>query len=332
MLHLPVSTRSHKIDYLGTALMGGAITALILVTTWGGTTYPWASSQVISLAVVGVALIVGFIFTELHAQEPLLPLVLFRNSLFAVSSALGFLVGFAMFGAIIYLPTFLQTVFGASATASGLELLPLMAGLVGTSIVGGQLISRRGRYKIFPVLGTAGMVLGLFLLSLLTSRSSLLEASAFMFVLGLGLGGVMQVLVLIVQNAVPYSYLGTATSAATFFRSIGASFGVAIFGAIFNSRLAHNLPNYLPKAGLSSLHGGNVTLTPAMLDRLQGPVKHGFIEAFSHSLHIVFLAAVPVAFVAFILALFIKEVPLRKTSFTDAEAGITGVRTVEGEM
>lgn len=327
ILHLPRSTKSHKIDYLGTSLMGVAVTALILVTTWGGTTYAWLSPQIIVSSIVGVVLLAAFVVVERKASEPLLPLHLFKNRVFALTSVLGFIIGFAMFGAIIYIPTFLQTVYGASATASGLELIPLMLGLVGTSVLSGQLISKTGRYKVFPVVGTLVMVIGLYLLSLLTASSSLIQASLFMLVLGLGLGGVMQVLVIAVQNAVPYSYLGTATSAATFFRSIGGSFGVAIFGAIFNSRLALNLPKYLPKSALSVIHGTNVTLSPAALDKLPHLVKHGFIEAFAHSLHVVFLFAVPVAILGFVIALFIPEVPLRKTAFRDSEAGFTGVET-----
>lgn len=325
VLHLPVSRKSHKIDYLGTVLMGIAVTALILVTTWGGTTYAWVSAPIIVSLVVGVVLLGAFVVVERRASEPLLPLGLFRNSVFSVTSILGFIIGFAMFGAIIYLPTFLQTVFGASATASGLELIPLMLGLVGVSIISGQLISRTGRYKVFPIFGTLVMVIGLYLLSTMTAHTSLFVASSYMFVLGLGIGGVMQVLVIAVQNAVPYSQLGTATSAATFFRSIGGSFGVAIFGAIFNSRLSSNLPKYLPKYALSSIKGGNVTSSPAALDKLPTLVKDGFIEAFAHSLHIVFLVAVPVAVLGFIFSLLIKEVPLRKSAFMDSEAGLTGV-------
>lgn len=327
VLHMPRSTKSHKIDYLGTSLMGVAVTALILVTTWGGTTYAWSSPQILVTSVVGVILLAVFVIVERRASEPLLPLHLFKNPVFALTSALGFIIGFAMFGSIIYIPTFLQTVFGASPTASGLELVPLMLGLVGTSVVSGQLISKTGRYKVFPVAGTFIMVIGLYLLSLLTASSSLVQASLFMLVLGLGLGGVMQVLVIAVQNAVPYSHLGTATSAATFFRSIGGSFGVAVFGAIFNSRLTLNLPKYLPKSALSVIHGSNVTLSPAALDKLPYLIKHGFIEAFAHSLHVVFLFAVPVAILGFIIALFIPEVPLRKTAFRDSEAGFTGVET-----
>ncbi len=322
VLHLPKSRKSHRIDYLGTVLMGAAVTGLILMTTWGGTTYPWLSATIIALTIGGVLLLVVFVLVERKAAEPLVPMHLFRNSVFSVTSALGFIVGFAMFGAIIYLPTYLQTVFGASPTASGLELMPLMIGLVGTSVVSGQLITKRGKYKVFPIFGSAVVTLALYLLSLMTVSTSLFEASLFMFILGLGIGGVMQVLVIAVQNAVPYEYLGTATSTATFFRSIGGSFGVAIFGAIFNAQLTKNLPKYLPASVLKSLNSGNIAASPSALDHLPKPIKDGFTQAFSHSLHTVFLVAVPIALVAFLLAFAVKEVPLRKAAFIDTTGGI----------
>lgn len=328
VLHLPRSTKSHTIDYLGTVLMGAAVTGLILMTTWGGTTYPWLSPTIISLTLAGVVLLVIFIFVERKAVEPLIPLHLFRNSVFSVTSGLGFIVGFAMFGAIIYLPTYLQTVFGASPTASGLELLPLMVGLVGTSVASGQLITKSGKYKIFPIVGTALVTLALYLLSLMTASTSLIEASIFMLILGLGIGGVMQVLVIAVQNAVPYEYLGTATSTATFFRSIGGSFGVAIFGAIFNAQLTKNLPKYLPPSVIKTMNSGNIAASPSALDRLPAPIRDGFTQAFSHSLHTVFLVAVPIALIAFGLSLLVKEVPLRKAAFIDTNAAaVTGQRT-----
>lgn len=319
VLHLPRSTKAHNIDYLGTATMGAAVTGLILVTTWGGTTYSWRSPTILIISIVGILLLVAFVLIERKAAEPLIPLHLFRNSIFSVTSALGFLVGFAMFGAIIYIPTYLQTVFGSSPTASGLELLPLMVGLVGTSVITGQLITKRGKYKVYPIAGTAVVALALYLLSLMTASTTLAVASIFMFILGLGIGGVMQVLVIVVQNAVPYEYLGTATSTATFFRSIGGSFGVAIFGAIFNAQLLKNLPKYLPASALRHFSSGNIAASPSALDQLPGPIKHGFTLAFSHSLHTVFLVSVPVALISVILALAIKEVPLRKSAFVNAE-------------
>lgn len=320
VLHLPRSRTEHKVDYAGTAVLGGSVTAFILLTTWGGTTFPWLSTQVVSLAILGIVLLAAFCFVENRATEPLLPLALFRNRIFATTSAIGFIVGFGMFGAIIYIPLYLQTVHGASPTSSGLQLSPLMLGLLSTSIVAGQLITRRGRYKIFPILGTAIMSIGLLLLSRMTPGTPLLESSLFMFILGAGLGGVMQVLVIAVQNAVPYRYLGTATSSATFFRSIGGSFGVAVFGAIFNSQLRTNLPKYLPAQAIKHLGGTSISLNPTQLKALPASIHHGLVLAFSHSLQSVFLVGVPVAIAAFGLTLLLQEVPLRDKAYLGNEA------------
>jgi EmrB/QacA subfamily drug resistance transporter len=235
----------HVIDYLGTLLLAGAATSLVLLTTLGGTTYPWASAPIIIMGVAGVVLLAAFVVAERRAAEPVLPLRLFTYRVFSVSSAIGFVVGFAMFGAITYLPQYLQVVKGSSPTVSGLELLPLMAGLLLTSITSGFLISRWGRYKVFPILGTAIMTVGMYLLSMLGVSTSTFAYSTYMFVLGVGIGAVMQVLIIAVQNVVPYADLGAATSGATFFRSIGGSFGTAVFGAIFASQLSINLPRYL---------------------------------------------------------------------------------------
>ncbi|HZU78277.1 MAG TPA: MFS transporter, partial [Acidimicrobiales bacterium] len=299
-----------------------AVTGIILLTTWGGTEYPWLSGQIIGTGVASVALLVIFVFVERRAAEPLMPLELFTNRVFDVSSAVGFIVGFAMFGAIIYLPLYLQTVHGASPTTSGLQMLPVVAGMLVTFIASGQLVSRLGRYKVFPIAGTAVMAVGFYLLSLMTPSTTLLVTSLDMFVTGLGVGMVMQVLVVAVQNAVPYEFLGTATSAATFFRSIGGSFGVALFGAIFNSRLFSELPHYLPSSALHAIRGHNISSNPAQLNALPPPVHHGFVEAFSHSLGTVFLVGAPCCVAAFALSWLLREVPLRETAFVTAEAPV----------
>ncbi len=217
----------------------------MLFTSLGGTTYPWGSAPIISLGVAGAVLVAVFALVERRAVEPVLPLHLFSIRTFTVANLVGFIVGFAMFGAITYLPLFFQIVRGESPTISGLQLLPLMAGLLIVSIGSGQVISRTGRYRIFPIVGTALMTVGLLLLSRMGIGTSPVVSSLFMIVLGMGLGSVMQVLVLVVQNAVPYSELGVATSGATFFRSIGGSFGTAIFGAIFSNVLVGNLVRHL---------------------------------------------------------------------------------------
>jgi len=311
VLHLPRHRTRHTIDFLGTALLAAGVTAIILFTTWGGTTYAWGSAPIISLAVAAVVFVALFCWAELRAAEPIIPLGLFRISVFSVSNSIGFLVGFVMFGAIIYIPLYLQTVHAATPTSSGLQLLPLVCGMLVTFTISGRLVTKWGRYKIFPVLGTALMSVGLFLLSLLTPSTPLVISSIYMAVVGAGIGLVMQVLVVAVQNAVPQSQLGTATSSSTFFRSIGGAFGVAIFGAIFINRLAVNLPKYLPPAALRAVHGSNISASPAQLDALPPAIHHGYVLAFSESLHVVFLIGVPIALLAFALTWFLKDLPLR---------------------
>ncbi|CAM5232700.1 EmrB/QacA family drug resistance transporter OS=Streptomyces fumanus OX=67302 GN=GCM10018772_01470 PE=4 SV=1 [Streptomyces fumanus] len=241
VLHIPRRSTRHVIDYLGTFLIAAVATCLVLVASLGGTTWGWGSPQIIGLAVLGVLLAAVFVAVERRAAEPVLPLRLFRVRTFVLSAVISFVVGFAMFGAMTYLPTFLQVVQGVSPTLSGVHMLPMVAGLLLSSTVSGQIVSRTGRWKVFPVAGTAVTTLGLLLLHRLDEHSSTAQMSVFFFVFGLGLGLVMQVLVLIVQNAVPYEDLGVATSGATFFRSIGASFGVAVFGTIFAGRLTDQL-------------------------------------------------------------------------------------------
>jgi EmrB/QacA subfamily drug resistance transporter len=314
---LPAAASSrvaHTIDYLGTLLLAGAATSFVLLTTLGGNTYGWASAPIIALGVGGVVLLVLFVVAERRAAEPVLPLRLFRYRVFSVSSAVGFVVGFSMFGAITYLPQYEQVVKGVSPTISGLRLLPLVLGLLITSTGSGIAISKWGRYKVFPIAGTAFMTLGLYLLSMLTVSTGWLLSSLYMFVLGIGIGLVLQVLVIAVQNVVPYSDLGAATSGATFFRSIGGSFGTAVFGAIFAAQLTGNLRHYL--AGLSLPAGFNAAQgsSPAALSKLPTAVHHGYQEAYAASLHTVFLVAVPIAAVAFGLTWLLKEVPLRQTS------------------
>jgi EmrB/QacA subfamily drug resistance transporter len=302
----------HRIDYLGTVLLAAAATSLVLLTSLGGTVYAWGSLPILLLAVAAVVLIVAFVFVERRAAEPVLPLSLFRNKVFALASAIGFVVGFALFGVTTYLPLFLQVVNGASPTLSGLRLFPLMAGVLTTSITSGQLITRWGRYKVFPIVGTALMIVGLFLLSRMDAQTNAWISSLYMLVLGLGLGLVMQVLVIAVQNAVEYRDLGAATSGATFFRSIGGSFGTAIFGAIFSNLLATNiaaLTSSLPP-GFNAASAENATA----IARLPAAVHTEFITAYAHSLQMVFLIAAPIAAIAFILTLFLPEVRLKTTA------------------
>jgi EmrB/QacA subfamily drug resistance transporter len=304
----------HVIDYLGTALLALSATALVMFTSLGGTSYPWGSAPIIILAAGGVVLGVIFALVERRAVEPVLPLKLFRNRVFSSASAIGFVVGFAMFGAITYLPQYMQVVRGISPTGSGLQLLPLMGGLLVTSITSGRLISRWGHYKVFPIFGTALMTVGLFLLSRIGVGTPPWEMYIAMFVLGVGIGGVMQVLVIAVQNAVGYEDLGVATSGATFFRSIGGSFGTAVFGAIFANVLTGNLAHYLRGVHLPPGFSASAGASPAALARLPPAIHDGFIHGYAASLQTVFLVAVPISAVAFALTFLLKEIPLRQTT------------------
>src|SRR3954463_6274570 len=246
VLNLPFKRIEHRIDYWGAALVMLAASSLILVTVWGGSEYPWGSPQIIALGLIGVVPAIAFFIVEGRVEEPLIPLRLWRNPVFSVATGLEFLVGFAMFGAIIFLPLYLQTVGHASATNSGLMILPLMVGLMVTSIVSGRIITRTGRYKVFPVTGTAMMAIGLYLLSTMGLGTSGVESSIYMLILGAGMGMIIQVMVLAVQNSVEHKDMGTATGVEVFARSMGSSFGVAVYGAILNNRLAHYLPKLLP--------------------------------------------------------------------------------------
>jgi EmrB/QacA subfamily drug resistance transporter len=270
-LRLPYRRVRHRIDYLGAALVMSGATCLLLVTVWGGTEYAWGSPVIIGLTLAGLVLTALFFVQEGRAAEPLIPLRLWKDRVFAVASGLEFLVGFAMFGAIIFLPLWLQTVGGASAQNSGVAILPLMAGLMTSSIVSGRIISRTGKYKVWPVVGTATISIGLYLLSTMGVGTSRLESGVYMLVLGVGVGMIIQVMVLAVQNSVPHSDLGTATAAETFSRSMGGAFGVAIFGAILNNRLLHNLHQLLPAGSAGAVDVANVTGSPQAIQHLPPP-------------------------------------------------------------
>ena len=314
VLHIPVRFRRHRIDYPGTALIAGVAVCLVLLSSLAGTSWPWASYQTGLLAGLGAVLLGWFLAVERRAAEPVLPLSLFRNRTFTLCSAIGFVVGFAMFGAMTYLPTFQQVVRGVTPTMSGVHMLPMVAGVLFSSTLSGQLISRVGRWKIFPVVGTAVTTLGLVLLHHLSRTSSDAEVAGSFTVFGLGLGLVLQVLVLAVQNAVDYEHLGVATSGVTFFRSIGASFGVSVFGSLFAGRLGGKLAAALhgrrlpPGTTLSSLQHD-----PRAAGALPPSVRVGVQDAYATSITDVFLYAAPLVLAAFVLALFLREQPLRQS-------------------
>ncbi|WP_407553383.1 MDR family MFS transporter [Streptomyces sp. Pv4-95] len=312
VLHIPVRRTPHRIDYLGTALIAAVAASLVLMTSLGGVSFPWGSWQIIGLGVLGAVLLVAFVAVERRAAEPVLPLRLFTLRTFSLCAVIGFVIGFAMFGSMTYLPTFLQVVQGVSPTLSGVHMLPMVLGMLIASTGSGQIVSRTGRYKVFPISGTAVVAIGLLLLHQLDPASSVAAMSAYFFVFGFGLGLVMQVLVLIVQNAVPYQDLGVATSGATFFRSIGASFGVSIFGTIFANKLGPRISAALAGQQLPpGVDPSGLAEDPRTVARLPAGQATGVLNAYSVSITDVFLYAVPVVLVAFVLAWFLKEEPLR---------------------
>ena len=304
--HSRETTHRHAMDYLGAALLAASLGSIVLFTSLGGTTWPWSSPKIIALIVASVILVPAFVWQENRSTEPILPLSLFRNHTFALTSAICFIIGFALFGAITFMPLYLQVTKGSTPMRSGLQLTPLMAGLLVTSITSGQLISKLGRYRFFPIAGTAIMAFAMVLLSQLHADTPVWLAAIYMLILGLGLGMVMQVLVLAVQNAINPRMMGVATSGSTLFRQIGGSIGVALFGTIFASRLrvelAHRLPpgTHVPKA-----------INPAQIKKLPPAAHAAFADAFSAALHPVFLMAAGVSIFAFALTWLLREVPLR---------------------
>ncbi|HEY9310786.1 MDR family MFS transporter [Williamsia sp.] len=336
VLVLPTTTAQvkPKIDYVGVLLLASAATAIVLVTSFGSL-WGWTSVRVLGLTVIGVVCVVAFVMVERRVPEPVMPLRLFTNRVFAVAASVGFVVGFAMFGAITFLPLFLQTVRGDTATESGLSMIPMMAGLLITSIGSGQLISRTGRYKVFPILGTAIFTVGLYLLSTMDRSTSDVTIALYLFVLGVGLGMVMQVLVLAVQNAVEFRDLGTGTSGATFFRTIGASVGVAVFGAVFNSQLDSNLAGRVPDGAEGRCSAEVLEASSSGLPGCPPVVQDWFLSGFTDAFGIVFIVAVPFGLLAFALAWLLPEVPLRdvtKMPDVGTSFGLSGERTSLEEL
>ena len=311
----------HRIDYAGTFALGGAAVCLVLGTTWGGTEYSWDSPVVLGLFAGAVLLLFGWWLAERRAAEPVLPLHLFANSVFSICGLIAFVIGFAMFGALTYLAVYFQVVEGVSPTLSGLSLLPMTAGTLSMSILSGHLITRTGRYKIWPVLGTGLTTLALALCSRLDVGTGVLERSAYLLLLGAGLGCVMQVLIIAVQNTSPYRDLGAATSGNTFFRSIGGSFGVAAFGAIFSNRLAAGMAELLRQGRLpAGTDPAGLQENSALIKRLPPESAEAVLGSYADAIQTVFVYATPVAAVAFAASWFLREVPLR-TATRDAGMG-----------
>jgi EmrB/QacA subfamily drug resistance transporter len=326
-LHLPKRSTPHQVDYLGAAILTEAIVTLVLATSWAGQQYAWGSPTIISLFAASLLGAVAFIFQERRAVEPLMPLSLFSSKVFSFASAIGFFVGFAMFGAIAYLPLYLQVTKGASATASGLFLIPLVLGLLITSITSGRIISRIGRYRPFPIAGTLLIVIGMYLLSKLTPTTSHFVSSLYFLIIGLGVGLVMQVVVLAVQNDADPANLGVATSSASFFRSIGSSIGTAIVGSVFISQLTA----HLAADGHSAAGAIKGQADPQAIKRLPPALHHQVITAFSSSLDRAFALAAFISIGGFVLTLLLPQKPLRGhagaevQADTSAEAGAVGL-------
>jgi EmrB/QacA subfamily drug resistance transporter len=307
-----------RLDYAGMVLLAVVSTAFVMLTSWAGGTYAWNSPVIVWLGITTAAAAALLAAVERRAAEPVLPLRLFRTRNFALPTLMGIAVGIAMFSTIAYMPTFLQMVNGASAVQSGLMMLPLVAGMLTATIGSGQLISRTGRYKIYPVLGTVLILAGLVLLSRISDATAYAFTAAGLVVLGLGIGCIMQNLVLIVQNSVPHRTMGAAISTTNYFRQIGASFGIALFGSIFINRLADQLagaPGDVPDVGTA----GFSALSPAVLRALPAPAHEAIVHAFGQALPPVFLLSVPLIVAALVLALFIREIPLSETVGGNAE-------------
>jgi len=305
------------IDYTGILFVGLGATGLTLATSWGGTTYPWKSTTIIGLFVGSTAALALFVWVESRVAAPILPTRLFGSPVFTVCCVLSFVVGFAMLGALTFLPTYMQFVDGVSATTSGLRTLPMVAGMLSTSMGSGILVGRTGRYKIFPVAGTAVMALAFLLMSRMNPSTSALLQSLYLFILGAGIGLCMQVLILIVQNTSSFEDLGVATSGVTFFRTIGSSFGAAIFGSLFTNFLHSRIGPAIAASGASPAAASS----PEALHRLPHAAAAPIVSAYAASLTQVFLWAVPVALVGFVLALFLREVPLREIGNNAADLG-----------
>ncbi|MCM2580372.1 MDR family MFS transporter [Streptomyces meridianus] len=310
VLHLPKKRSEHRIDYLGAVLLTTAITSMVLVTTWGGTEYDWDSGAIVGLGVLALAATAAFLVLERRVPEPILPLSIFRNGNFALITLIGFLVGFVMFGAMTFLPLYQQTVQEATATNSGLLLLPMLLSMMVVSLIAGRVTTRTGRYKIFPIIGGGLIVVGLFLLSLMDTTTTRFTSGVYMAVLGAGMGFLMQITMLIAQNSVEMKDMGVASSTSTLFRTIGGSFGVSIMGALFTHRVQDTMTERAGAAA-SRMSEGAVQLDADSLARLPVQVKDAYQHAVANGSHGVFLAGAAIAVIGFLAAWFVKEVPLR---------------------
>ena len=307
-LHLPRKRVEHKIDYVGAAVIAIGSTAIVLLTSWGGSQYGWGSWEILMLGTITLASLAAFFVVERRAAEPMLPLHVFKNRNFSVASTMSFLLGVAMLGALTFLPLYQQTVQHASPTGSGLMLIPLMLGSTATSLISGRVTSRTGRYKILPIIGGVIMTLGIYMLTHLSVNTTRLTSALCFVVLGIGMGFLMQITSLIVQNSVPKRDMGVASSSRAFFQQIGGSLGVSIFGVIFFRRFADAMSAVLPGRHVAA---GGANLDPATINSLPPAVRSAAFHAISHAIVGVFWWTIPATTLVFLLALFVKEIPLR---------------------
>jgi EmrB/QacA subfamily drug resistance transporter len=320
-LHMPIVRREHRIDYLGATLIVASVSSLLLYTSWAGQQYGWTDPISLTLLIAGLVLAVAFVLVERRAEEPIIPMPLFGKPVFRWSTLFAFLMGMAMFGGIVYLPMYLQVVRGYTPSQSGLGLLPMVLGILSTSIGSGLLVTKWGRYKIFPIMGSAITALALVMLTTLQAETSYALFALFIFLLGAGLGLTMQTVVVAVQNDVDRRDLGSATSAVTFFRSMGGAFGTAIFGAVLSTRIAHYLAELLPAgaAGSAGAALGDLTQIRQLPEALQVPV----LQAFMDSIQDLFLVAVPFVVAAFAVSFLIPEKPLATRTSANEESADT---------
>lgn len=319
-LQMPVVRRDHKVDWAGASIVVGAVVTLLLYLNWAGDHFGWDDPRALAFVVASIVLTIIFIQVEKRVAEPIIPMGLFGNSIFSIANIYGFIMGFAMFGGIIFLPIYFQGVLGFSATRSGFAMIPMVAGLLSMSILSGQLITRTGRYKMFPVVGALVTALGLFLMSRLQVDTPYWHIAIFAMVFGMGLGFTIQTIMVAVQNAVPMRDLGVATSAVTFTRSLGSAVGTALFGAILNSRLTLHLSDALGNADIP-IGSGNPEAAVnniSAMRALEEPMRSLVLGAYTDALTDLFIVAIPFVLIAFVIALFLKEIPLRSGAHTEA--------------
>lgn len=326
-LHLPRKRVEHKIDYLGATVIAIFSTAIVLVTSWGGSQYAWGSWQILMLAAIGLVSLAAFFFVEARAAEPMLPLHVFKNLNFTLASAMSLLLGMAMLGSMTFLPLYQQTVQHASPTGSGLLLIPLMLGSTVTSVIAGLITSKTGRYKVLPVIGAVIMTLGIFLLAHVSTDTSRMTTGVYFVVLGVGMGFLMQITSLIAQNSVPQQDMGVASSSRSFFQQIGGSLGVSLFGVIFFRRFAGTMSGLLHTRAQAS---GGASLDPATINSMPALIKNAAFTGISHAISGVFWWTIPSTVAVFLLAVFVKEIPLRSHLEPVADAPVAEPELIPG--